>query len=539
MSPMRQRDQLRRALMYGVIGLQLLLLSAIVAFQEVNRSFDSSIPVELEIFQAQAQKDPFRGASVSGRAALDFEAGKAALPPGSLQPGEKVLVFFTIGAGRQHKISHVERRSWGRDPAFSAERFTIPGRVWKGDRTRSIYSGRRTLVARIGTPPVSIELDLPATISIDDSLLEQFSRPSVVRANLRQGYLGYRYFDQVRLTGEGWTAQMSFAYDEARDRLIIFAPEPVSLERRRRLDEQAVRTKVFFFDGMGKELRSAEVVGRIVDGVKNPADETFWVLMATDPWGYSKVQLARVGADGTILRRGPQIDYQQIVGFDGREGSLWVLASLSPARGTPYFVRRMTLEGFKEPRLGPFLSRPQGLFTEGEWIWVAEPEQHRVTGFDRTGRAALEYLDLNRPTEVAADAGFLFVVEAAQTQLSKFSIDGKPVWRVPRFHGLNWILPEPGSGGGWVGAQRFENLEGGIFRYNAEGKISRPSDVDIFQGIRAGLERPRFAREVVRAGTHGRFYVREGQAVLILSPDLTVLKRVEGFRHATEQPLRQ
>ena len=526
--------------MYGVVGLQLLILGAVVAFQEVNRFFDSSIPVELEIFQAQAKKDPFRGASVSGRPALNLEGTKAALPVLPLQPGEKVLAFFTAEPGHLPRITHVERKGWGGDPPFSVDHFTIPGRVWKEERTRPSYSGRGTLVTRVGSPSVLIELDLPATISIDDSALEQLSRPSLVQAGLRQGFLGHRYFDNVRLAGQGWTYQMSFTYDEARDRLVVFAPEQVSLERRRRLDEQAVRTKLFFFDGMGKEIGSAEVVGLVVEGVKNPLQDTFWALVAMESWGYyGKVQLARMGEDGSIRQRGPQLDYQQILGFDEGEGSLWVLASLNPPQGTPYFVRRMTLEGFKEPRLGPFSFRPQSVLAQGEWIWVVEPGQHRVSRFDRSGRAQLEYRDLNLPSEIAVDGGFLVVAEAARTQLSKFSTDGKPIWRVPRFQELGWILPDPGTGGGWVGARRFESQEGGIFRYDAEGKISRPSEVQIFPGLRGGLERPRFTHRVVRSSSSGQFYIREEQAVLILAPDLTMLKRVEGFRHAAEQPARR
>jgi hypothetical protein len=64
-------------------------------------------------------------------------------------------------------------------------------------------------------------------------------------------------------------------------------------------------------------------------------------------------------------------------------------------------------------------------------------------------------------TEIAVDGGSLLVIEADGTQLSRFALDGRPLWRVPRFEGLAWVLADPGTGGGWVGAARFEGKPGG------------------------------------------------------------------------------
>lgn len=167
-----------------------------------------------------------------------------------------------------------------------------------------------------------------------------------------------------------------------------------------------------------------------------------------------------------------------------------------------------------------------------------EPEQHRVTRLDRTGRVEQEYRDVNRPTHMAVDQGALVVIEANQTQLSKFSPDGRALWKIPRFQGLAWILPEAGVGGGWVGAQRFENQEGGVFRYESDGRISRlPAKVS----PRATGEgsRGRLAPEAVRDIGQGRIYFREFQAIVILGADGALLKRIEGFRYAQEQRVRK
>jgi hypothetical protein len=187
--------------------------------------------------------------------------------------------------------------------------------------------------------------------------------------------------------------------------------------------------------------------------------------------------------------------------------------------------------------LGPFLSKPKTIFARGQEIWAVEPDQHRVARFDRSGRLVQEYRELNRPTEIAVDDGFLVVVEAAQTQLSKFSLDGRPIWRTPRFQGLSWILPEAGTGAGWVGAQRFEGQEGGAFRYDREGKSSSLPGVGVFRRSYGGPDLPRLSTHAIRS-SHGQLYIREDRAIVILAPDGTVLKRVDGFRYATEQRVR-
>jgi hypothetical protein len=168
---------------------------------------------------------------------------------------------------------------------------------------------------------------------------------------------------------------------------------------------------------------------------------------------------------------------------------------------------------------------------------VVEPEQHRVTRLDQTGRIEREYRDVNQPTDIATDARGFTLIEAGQTQLSRFSPDGQLLWRIPRFQGLAWILPEVETGGGWVGAQRFEGREGGVFRYQADGRISRVSGVAISRAF-VGWDRLHHASHAVRDAAHGRLYVRDGQAIVILRTDGTLVKRVEGFRFAQERPAR-
>lgn len=529
----------RRGLMYLIIGLQLVILAAIVASQEINRLLDTSLSIELELTQAHAQKDPFRGASISGRPALNLESAKAIVPPKQLEAGDKVLFFFSVKPGSHPRVTQIERKGWGKEPPFTKERFSIPGTVRKETGNRSLSSAGRVMVTLVGKPSVAVELDLPASIPIDSSALEQLSRPSMVRASLRQGFLGHRYFDNIRLTGQAWTDEMSFTYDATRDRLVVFVPEVASFERMQRSDDQPLRTALFFFDGTGKELSSVEVAGRLVYGEAHPTDGTFWALLATERWGYSTVQLAKIGEDGTILQRGPQVGYDRIVGFDAEEGSLWVLAGpANPPPGTAHFVERMTFGGLQAPRLGPFASKPRSVITQGKNIWVIEADQHRVARFDRPGRVEKEYRDVNRPTEIAIDAGSLFVVEAAQTQLSKFSMEGQAIWRVPRFQGISWILPEPGTGSGWVGAQRFEGREGGIFRYNPNGKIFQAAGVSLSRTTRGVWSRPDLVPDAIRSRTNGRLYIREERTIVILAPDGTVLKRIEGFRYATERRVR-
>ena len=528
----------RRGLMFLVVGIQVLILAVIVASQEINRALDSSFPVELEVGQAYAQKDPFRGASISGRPALDLGVAKVSLPPTPLEAGDKVLAVFSVESSGPPRIVAVERQGRGTDPPFRRERFSIPGTV-RREGDRGSVSSARAMVVRVGKPPVAVELDLPASIPVDESALEQLSGPSVVRANLRQGFLGHRYFDHIRVTGQAWTDEMSFTYDIARDRLVVFAAEGMSFTRVRRTDDQPLRTRLFFFDGTGKELSSTQVAGRLIYGVISPVDGMLWALLATERWGHSTVQLARVGEGGEILQRGPQIIHAQIVGFDTGDGGLWVLAGLpNRPRGTPYFVERVTIGGVQAPRLGPFSSKPRKVLTHDKNIWVIEADQHRVTRFDLTGRAEKEYRDVNQPTGIAIDAGSLIAVEAAETQLSKFSMEGQPLWRIPRFEGISWILPEPGTGSGWVGARRFEGRGGGVFRYNSDGKISQAIPVTPSRKTEFGWSRTHLAPDAIRARTTGRLYIRENQAIVIATPNGTVLKRVEGFRYPTERRVR-
>ncbi|MBI2116445.1 MAG: hypothetical protein HYT85_15375, partial [candidate division NC10 bacterium] len=112
MTPTLARRWSRRGLMYLIVGVQVLILGAIVASQEINRALDSSLPVDLEISQAQARKDPFRGAAVSGQPALDLDGTNATVPAERFQPGERVLVFFAREPGRRPRITQVERRGW-------------------------------------------------------------------------------------------------------------------------------------------------------------------------------------------------------------------------------------------------------------------------------------------------------------------------------------------------------------------------------------------------------------------------------------------
>ncbi len=529
----------RRALMYLLVGVQVVILGAIVASQEVNRALDSGPAVDLEISQAYARRDPFRGASVSGAPALDLGGVDATLPTERLQPGERVLVFFAVEPGRRPRIARVDRQGWRAAPPFSATSFSIPGKV-QGERWQSFFSrGRRGLVASVGKPSVAIELDLPASISIEDAALDRFSEPSMIRAGLHRGFLGHRYFAGVRVVGRGWTHGTSFAYDEGRDQLVVFAAREERYDRRRLSEERQPRSEIFFFDGRGSEVGSAELAGRLVEGVVNPADGTLWGLLSRDPWGVSMVHLVRVDEKGQVVQQGPQIAYDRIIGFDGVEGGVWVVGGTPDSSNRPpYFVERLTFGGFQGPRLGPFASKPRIVVSSGQQVWVLEPDQHRVTRLDRrTGRVEQEYRDVNRPTDIAVDAGAIILIEANQTQLSKFSPEGQPLWRIPRFQGLSWILPDPGTGGGWVGATHFEGKSGGVFRYDSNGKISLVSG-DMKPWAANEWSRRRLGPDAVWAARQGRIYVREAQAIDVLRPDGTLLKRMEGFRYAKEQPLR-
>ena len=525
--------------MYLIVAIQVLILGGIVASQEINRALDSSVRVDLEISQAQARKDPFRGASVSGQPALNLDGTNATVPPERFQPGERVLVFFATEPGRRPRITQVERRGWRADPLFSADNFSVPGKVQREGRARSFSGGGGGLVARVGKPPVLVELDVPASIPIEDAALEQLSGPSLIRASLRRGFLGHRYLTDVRLIGRGWTGEVSFAYDETRDRLIVLAPKQERYDSRRFSTDRQGRSEVFFFDGEGKEIGSAEVAGRLVEGAINPADGTLLGLVTKDAWGHSTVHLVRIGENGQVVQQGQQIEYDRVVSFNAGEGGVWVLVGApgSPLQ-PPFFVDSLTLGGMKGQRLGPFASKPRIVLAVGQQVWVVEPEQHRVTRLDRgTGRTEREYRDVNRPTDIAVDAGGLVLIEANQTQLSRFSLEGQLIWRIPRFQGLAWVIPEGASGGGWVGAQRFEGRDGGVFRYEADGKVSRVSGL-VVPRVTSEWNRGRLAPDAIRAARQGRVYIREGQAISILGVDGTLLKRIEGFRYKTEQRVR-
>jgi hypothetical protein len=280
-----------------------------------------------------------------------------------------------------------------------------------------------------------------------------------------------------------------------------------------------------------------EVAGRVIEGVVNPVDGTFLALVSQEAWGYGPVQLTRIGEDGVVLQRGPQIVHERVLGFDTEASGLWVLAgppTTSPQ--APYSVERMTLAGSQGSQLGPFPSRPRAALTFRNAVWVLEPDRHRVTRLDRAGRIEREYGDLNRPTDLVVDAESVVVIEASQTQLSKLALDGRVVWRVPRFQGLAWILPEAGTGGGWVGASSFEGQPGGVFRYTPDGKISQLPGAVAVRSTADG-NRSRLATEAIRDSAWDRFYVREPLAIVILGSDGTVVQRVEGYRYPRARPL--
>ena len=525
--------------MYLIVGCQIAVLAAIVALREVNRAYDAGPAVDLEISRAYARTDPFRGASVSGRPVLNLDGTHAVVPPERLQPGERVLVFFAPEQNRQPRITAVERREFRTDPLFGADSFSIPGTVLRDERPSLFAGGGERLIARVGTPPVSVELDLPASIPIEDSALSHFAGPSIVQAGLRRGALGYRHFTDVRLSGEAWTLQTSFAYDEQRDRLVVFAPKQgVSPGGRPPSGGAPPRTSVFFFDGTGKEQRSMEVAGRILEGAVDRGDGAFVVLLSQEPWGYGPVQLTKLGEDGAVLQRGPQIVHERVLGADTEDGGLWVLAGTPTAPPQPPFsIERMTLAGSQGPQLGPFPSRPRMATTHGQTIWVLEPDQHRITRLDRSGRVERQYGDMNRPTDLAVDAGSFVVIEASQTQLTKFALDGRALWRIPRFQDLAWVLPETGTGGGWVGAASFDGQKGGVFRYSPEGKIFRLSEAVAVRST-GDWNRSRLGTEAVRGTSRGRFFLRETLAIVILQPDGTLLRRLEGFRYPTATSIR-
>ncbi len=89
-----------------------------------------------------------------------------------------------------------------------------------------------------------------------------------------------------------------------------------------------------------------------------------------------------------------------------------------------------------------------------------------------------------------------------------------------------------------MAAQRFESQEAGVFRYESDGRISRlPGKVTA--RTTGEWNRAHHSPEVVRAIGSGRIYLRESQAIAILGPDGTLLKRVVGFRYAVERQVRK
>jgi hypothetical protein len=535
MKSSRWKGWTRRRLAYLLVGIQVAILGAVVGSQELNRMLDSGAAVELEIPEASAGKDPFRGASLSGQVRLNLNALHAEVIGGPLSPGEQVLAFFVIEAGSNPRIYRVERRGWGPEPRFDATHFSLLGRVLPTQR--KVSGSRRGPEVRVGVPPVSVELDLPQSIPIPDTTLDQLTGVSLLRASLKRGALGHRFFSDVKLAGQGLTAQMRFTYDQAQDRLIVFTLRTERYDRRSLLRDQPPRTSLLVFDGTGKEVRLAEAPGQILDGVARSGDGTLFALLGQERYGYGPVNLAQLSEDGAVVRRSPQILLDRVLGFDPGTASIWVIAGTpTTSPQAPFFLQRMTLDGFEEPRLGPFSSRPRSVLSADRTLWVVESDQHRITHLDPTGKIVREYRDLNRPTEIAVDRGSLLVIEASQTQLTRFAPDGTLAWRVPRFQALAWIVPDPGTGGGWVGATRFENNEGGVFRYEADGKIAR-LPVSVNPHSSTEWIRTRLSADAIRDVTHDRIYVREPQAIVILGGDGTLVKRIQGFRYATPRPL--
>lgn len=517
----------RRQLMYGLIGAQVLVLAAIVAPQELNRALDASPPVDLEILHARAGKDAFRGAYVHGTSALDLDAATVPIPLG-LRSGERVMVTFATQPGRRPRIVAVDR---GRRPPFTATSFAIPGRV-VGERDGTSRGWRAGRVrASVGKPAVTIDLDLPSTVAVDESALPHLTGPGMVRASLHAGFLGQRYFTDVRLAGRAWTADARFAYDEARQRLIVFAPREMTLADLKRGGAESdgqIRSDVFVFDTTGKEVGAAEVEGRIVDGIVE-ADGHLLALVARQRWS-SEVSLVRLDERGQALQRSVPIALDRVLGFDAASGSIWSVAAPTVARPEPpHFVQRTGVAGIREPRLGPFQSIPRAVVSVGDDMWVLETKRHRVTRLDAaSGRVVREYGDLNDPAEIAVDTRTLYVIEANRTQLTRVDEDGRIAWRVPRFQGLTWAVPDTAGGGGWLGAAMFEGAPAGILRFDRAGAITRlPATAR--PAARGDWER-RIAGDVVRSARDGRLFFREHEAIAILSADGAAITRVIGFR---------
>ena len=369
---------------------------------------------------------------------------------------------------------------------------------------------------------------MPAAIPVDESAVARFSGPALVRARLHAGFLGRPYFTDVRLTGRAWPADVRFAYDDTRERLLVLSPRDVV----GRADaSRAVRSDLFVFDGTGKELAASEIEGRVLDALVE-ADGHVLAFIAGDRWSQSEVSLARLGDDGRIVQRSVPVAFDRVLGWDAQAGGAWILTGSGSVRPQPpHFIQRMTLAGLREPRLGPFESVPRAVRSVGGDVWVVETERHRVTRLDAaSGQTLREYRDLNGPVDVTVDAGFIHVIDADRTQLTRLAEDGRVLWRVPRFHGLTWAIAEPGTGGGWLAASMFEGAAGGVLKFGADGTVvrvpatARPAPRQDW--------RHRLGADVVRSVRDGRlFYLEaEADAISILSADGVTVTRVVGFR---------
>lgn len=517
----------RRSLMYLIVAAQVAILAAIVVPQELNIALDSGVTVDIEVAQAHVRTDPFRGAYVSGRSALDLDGRTAMLPRERLRPGEHVLVFFTPEAGHPPRIARVERERRVAPP-FTSTSFSIPGRVREsGDRSPA-RGPHGDLVARVGDPPVSIDLELPASIPVDASAAERLAGPSLIRARLHAGFLGRRYLTDVRLIGRAWPPDVSFAYDATRQRLVVLAPRQARYRGPGSRDDTP-RSDVFVFDAAGKEVAAAEVEGRLIDGALD-SDGHMVALVSDKRWSQAEVSLAQIDERGQVLRRSAPIAFDRILGFDGATGSAWILTGPPSRRRPPHFVQRLTLEGLRQPRLGPFASVPKALRSVDGQLWAVETDRHRITRLDlESGRTTAEYRDLNGPIDVAVDGGSIYVIEAKRTELARLAEDGRVLWRIPRFQGLAWVVPEPGTGGGWVGASRYDGRPGGVLRFGADGSIS-PVAPGASPEIRSAWRRRRLGTDAVRSVRNGRLYFLEKDAIAILGVDDATVTRVVGFR---------
>ena len=527
----------RRTLLYVLVALQLAFLGGIVAVHELNRALDWGPGVQLEIPEVNASNDPFRGPAVRGYPALNLDGAHVEAPAGHA-PGDAVLVFFAPESGQRPRVVQVQRRRWGADPLFGPDLFSIPGRVVSPAGGRGQHTGRQ-ITLNLGTPPVSVALDLPDAIPVADATLDVVTTPTPILATLRRGAFGHRFLTDLYATGQTFPSQMTLAYDPARDRLAIAAGRIERPDRHHSPEDRPATSSLFLFDGSGKEAASAEIAGHVFETVHAPRDGALLALLSPQRYLAGPVQLVQLRNDGTIVRRSPQIHSDRIIGFDRDVGEAWALiGTMMASPQPPFIVQRFGFDGFVGSRIGPIASRPRSLLVAERSLWIVETEEHRVSRYDLSGALRREYRDLNKPTEIAVESGSLLVVEANQTQLTRFAADGSVLWRAPRFQGLAWILPEPRTGEGWVAAARYENAPGGVFRYGAGGRIARLPLTVTPRAFSDGT-RGRLGGDVIGDLDRGRLYVREAQAVAIVGTDGGLIRRVDTFRFATPQPLLQ